>query len=87
MTISGQAIMTIVTHFNSKLNALLAQQEEYWRQRWKQLWLKSGASNSNYVHQAATSQSEEKNQVRQLKDENGEWKDWSSGPDSLPVLQ
>ncbi|XP_031101846.1 uncharacterized protein LOC116005747 [Ipomoea triloba] len=55
-----------------ELSTLLAQEELYWRQRSKQLWLKEGDQNTKYFHQFA-SQRRRSNQLRRLKRTSGQW--------------
>lgn len=53
---------------------LLAQQEDFWRQRAKQHWLKNADCNSKYYHVYASAR-KKKNSIVQLKDNSGCWKE------------
>ncbi|WCJ18876.1 RNA-directed DNA polymerase (reverse transcriptase)-related family protein [Euphorbia peplus] len=64
------------------LDTLLLQQEVYWKQRAKKLWLEGGDLNSKFFHAAATNR-RKKNSLERLKNDAGEWCSWSSGLDSL----
>lgn len=57
---------------------LLSQQEDFWKQRAKQHWLKSADNNTKYFHVYASAR-KKKNQIMQLKDESGNWCDWKHG--------
>lgn len=57
---------------------LLSQQEDFWKQRAKQHWLQAGDSNSKFFHAYASAR-RKKNQISQLKDEGGQWRNWSNG--------
>lgn len=60
------------------LTEIYAQQEVFWRQRSKQLWLNEGDQNSKYFH--ATIKNRRKvNQNTTLKDDNGHTVQWGSG--------
>ncbi|PON63356.1 Endonuclease/exonuclease/phosphatase [Parasponia andersonii] len=61
-------------NLEKKLEDLLNKEEVYWRQRSKVEWLKSGDQNTSYFHKKASNR-RKKNQIRRLKDSNGEWKE------------
>lgn len=60
------------------LTEIYAQQEVFWRQRSKQLWLGKGDQNSKYFH-AATKNRRKSNQINSLKNDNGITVSWDSG--------
>ncbi|XP_062114673.1 uncharacterized protein LOC133825790 [Humulus lupulus] len=62
----------------------LSQQEIFWRQRSKQLWLQAGDLNTKYFH-ASANKRRRRNQVVSLKDENGLLRDWDSGLEKVMV--
>ncbi|KAL6228156.1 hypothetical protein ACLB2K_002110 [Fragaria x ananassa] len=53
-----------------KRSQILAQQEKYWRQRSRAIWLKDGDRNLAYFHRKAFSK-KHRNTITGLKDENG----------------
>ncbi|XP_074346352.1 uncharacterized protein LOC141685128 [Apium graveolens] len=53
---------------------LLEKQEEYWKQRAKQFWLREGDQNTRFFHKYASTR-RKNNQVQRLKDENGVWRE------------
>ena len=53
---------------------LLEKKEIYWKQRAKQFWLKEGDQNTRFFHNFASGR-RKNNQVRRLKDKNGDWKE------------
>lgn len=55
-----------------ELKLFLAQEEIYWRQRSKQLWLKEGDLNTKYFHRAA-SHRKKSNYLQRLKNSVGDW--------------
>lgn len=61
---------------------VLAQQEDLWKQRAKQHWLRSGNCNTKYFHAYASSR-RKKNSINQLQDENGILRNWSNGLDDM----
>ncbi|XP_060960728.1 uncharacterized protein LOC133031275 [Cannabis sativa] len=63
---------------------ILAQQEIYWKQRSKQFWLHAGDKNSKYFHATASAR-KRSNEIVQLQDSAGNWKNWSSGLDHVIV--
>ena len=56
---------------------LLAQQEDYWKQRAKQFWPKGGDTNTKFFHNYALSR-KRKNFVNALKNEAGDWVSWDN---------
>ncbi|XP_062116553.1 uncharacterized protein LOC133830553 [Humulus lupulus] len=62
----------------------LAQQEIFWRQRSKQLWLQAGDLNTKYFH-ASANKRRRRNQVVALKDENGVLRNWDNGLGAIMV--
>lgn len=63
---------------NKKLNEVYTQQEVFWRQRSKQLWLREGDRNSKFFHQTGKSR-RKLNQIRTLQNNNGEDVGWDDG--------
>lgn len=61
-----------------KLNETYAQQEVFWRQRSKQLWLREGDQNSKYFH-SATKIRRRMNQIDFLYDDQNNKAKWGSG--------
>ncbi|PRQ38509.1 hypothetical protein RchiOBHm_Chr4g0414741 [Rosa chinensis] len=51
---------------------LLAQQERYWRQRSRAIWLKDGDRNSAFFHRRASNR-KSRNTIKGLTNENGVW--------------
>jgi len=60
----------------------LHHQNDYWRQRAKQLWLKEGDTNSSFFHNAVKRR-RQTNNIAGLKDENGTWIERGTGLDTL----
>lgn len=61
---------------------LLQQEESFWKQRAKQYWLQGGDCNSKFFH-AYASNRKKKNQITQLKDDCGQWRNWENGLGNL----
>lgn len=61
---------------------LLAQQEDFWKQRAKQHWLKTADCNSKYFHTYASAR-RKKNLVTRLKDNSGTWQEKNGGLEEL----
>ncbi|XP_031127667.1 uncharacterized protein LOC116029767 [Ipomoea triloba] len=69
------SVLADITCFHEvevELRTLLTQEEIYWRQRSKQLWLKEGDSNTKYFHRFA-SHRRKTNHLQRLKDSTGCW--------------
>ncbi|KAF2301217.1 hypothetical protein GH714_020887 [Hevea brasiliensis] len=66
----------------SKFLDLLRRKESYWRQRAKEFWLKEGDQNTKFFHRKATIR-QRKNRIDRLKDDNGNWCDWSTGLEAM----
>lgn len=63
---------------SKKLTEILTQQEIFWKQRSKQLWLKEGDQNSKNFH-ASTKVRKKSNQIKALTDERGRIVCWDNG--------
>lgn len=72
------ASVKLIKEEQKKLLEVYAQQEIFWHQRSKQLWLREGDQNSRYFH-ASMKNRRTFNQIRSLKNENGQEVQWSSG--------
>ncbi|XP_019149856.1 PREDICTED: uncharacterized protein LOC109146658 [Ipomoea nil] len=59
------------------LSRLLTQEELYWRQRSKQLWLKEGDSNTKFFHKFATAR-KRANRLARITNSSGEWLEGSA---------
>ncbi|XP_019177860.1 PREDICTED: uncharacterized protein LOC109173056 [Ipomoea nil] len=57
-----------------ELEILLQQEEIFWKQRSKQLWLKHGDANTSYFHKAASARCR-RNLLVRVKDPGGTWKE------------
>ncbi|XP_024178139.1 uncharacterized protein LOC112184080 [Rosa chinensis] len=57
---------------HAKYSHLLSQQEKYWRQRSRAVWLKDGDRNSAFFHCRASNR-KSRNSIRGLTDEQGQW--------------
>ncbi|XP_019186548.1 PREDICTED: uncharacterized protein LOC109181252 [Ipomoea nil] len=65
-----------------ELTVLSSQEELYWRQRAKQLWLKEGDSNTNYFHKSASAR-KRSNYLKRIKNADD---DWVEGPSMKAVI-
>ena len=61
-----------INRVRGEINALLLQDELFWRQRSRAIWLPAGDKNTKYFHQRAN-QRRRKNQITGFTDENGRW--------------
>lgn len=68
-----------------KLDGLLQQDYDYWKQRAKILWLSDGDRNTKYFHQKASNR-RKKNTIKGLFDSHGVWHDSENGIENV-VLQ
>ncbi|KAK6147269.1 hypothetical protein DH2020_018181 [Rehmannia glutinosa] len=59
-------------------NLLLAQREDFWKQRAKLFWLKGGDANTRYFHTVASTRKRH-NTITRLKNQAGTWITWDSG--------
>lgn len=71
---SAQCYREMTTEYSK----LLSHQEDFWKQRAKQHWLKVVDCNSKYFHTYASSR-KKNNHITQLRDDEGNWKNWSNG--------
>ncbi|KAL8133670.1 hypothetical protein AgCh_008927 [Apium graveolens] len=67
-----------------KLTEIYSEQEIFWRQRCKQLWLKEGDCNSKYFH-TATKTRRKMNKISTLLNEDGESVGWGTGLEETMV--
>lgn len=70
--------LNLLQEEKKKLTETYVQQEVFWRQRAKQLWLKEGDQNSRYFH-TATKNRRKSNQIERLLDNQGNIVEWGSG--------
>ncbi|XP_062104395.1 uncharacterized protein LOC133815592 [Humulus lupulus] len=63
---------------------ILHQQEIFWHQRSKHLWLKDGDQNTKYFHAVASTQRLQ-NMIHRLQEIGGSWVYWINGLDSVIV--
>lgn len=68
----------LIKENQKNLAEIYAQQETFWKQRSKQLWLKEGDKNSRFFHAAAKNR-RATNQIKNLKNSEGVTVDWSTG--------
>lgn len=69
---------------NKRLYLTLGQQKVFWRQRSKQLWLRSGDKNIKYFHASANTR-RRTNQIHKLKNSKGECKELNNGLEELII--
>lgn len=69
----------------NELSNSLLQEEDHWKQRAKQFWLREGDSNTRFFHLYASAR-KRNNQLERLKDNNGSWVSDPQGLNSI-VLQ
>ena len=61
-----------IRELKNSINPLLRQDELFWRQRSRSIWLPARDKNTKYFHQRA-SQRHRKNHIHGVEDQNGEW--------------
>ena len=62
----------LIQKVRDEIQSLLFQDELFWRQRSRSIWLSVGDKNTKYFHQRA-SQRQRKNQIHGFLDDNGQW--------------
>ena len=62
----------LIQKVRDEIQSLLFQDEIFWRQRLRSIWLSTGNKNTKYFHQRA-SQRWQKNQIHGFLDENDQW--------------
>lgn len=67
-----------------KLNRLLEQEEQFWRQRSNENWVKLGDRNTRYFHQKANMR-QRRNCLYELMDEDEVWQEDRSGMEEVVV--
>ncbi|CAA7019206.1 unnamed protein product [Microthlaspi erraticum] len=67
---SNASSETLIAQINQELKEAYKAEEEFWRQRSRQLWLNLGDKNSGYFH-AATRGRRARNNISVIEDENG----------------
>ncbi|KAL8108560.1 hypothetical protein AgCh_024870 [Apium graveolens] len=70
--------LKVVREEKKNLSEIYAQQEVFWRQRSKQLWLREGDQNCKFFH-LATKKRRKANQINFLHNASGEKVEWGSG--------
>ena len=61
-----------VTYLTLRLKEAYRDEEQYWYQKSRSLWMTSRDNNSKYIH-AQTKQRQARNRIIGLHDENGKW--------------
>lgn len=79
----GNLIATLQAK-QKKLSEVYAQQEIFWRQRSKQLWLREEDQNSKYFH-ASTKNKRTINQIRNRRNNNGHVVEWHNGLENVII--
>lgn len=77
-----EASMSQYKEESKNLTEILTQQEVFWKQRSKQLWLKEGDQNSKFFHQSARVR-RKSNQIRTLLNDEGVEIGWDDGLQEL----
>ncbi|KAK2661448.1 hypothetical protein Ddye_000022 [Dipteronia dyeriana] len=72
--VNGISSWKTVRKIESQLDRLLETEEDYWRQRSRQDWLKAGDYNSKFFHWKASSR-RARNKIVGVEDSNGAWCD------------
>ncbi|KAK4387778.1 putative mitochondrial protein [Sesamum angolense] len=62
----------------AELSKLILQEETFWKQRSKDLWLKEGDRNSSFFH-AKASRRHQTNSIRKLRNPDGSWTETAEG--------
>lgn len=70
--------VSVMKHEQKKLAEVYAQQEVFWKQRSKQMWLREGDNNSKFFH-ASVRKRRAANQISSLKNSEGDLVGWNSG--------
>lgn len=68
--------------FRPKLEGLLQQESDYWKQRAKVLWLTDGDRNTKFFHRKASNR-RAKNMIKGLFDSDGVWQDSDIGLENI----
>lgn len=74
----------IVKENQKNLAEVYAQQEIFWKQRAKQMWLKEGDQNTKFFH-AAVKNRRSVNQIKRLQNKDGMLVDWISGLEGVMI--
>lgn len=56
----------------NQIDNILADEEMFWKQRSRAVWLKEGDRNTKYFHAKALAR-RKKNKIHGIEDENGDW--------------
>ena len=70
----GVTNMEEIHDTKGELNRMLSAEEEMWKQRSRNCWLKSGDRNTSFFHEKA-SKRQQRNTITWLLDSNGNWQD------------
>ena len=72
MELENSCVSDLVYDSSAKINLFWSQEEMYWKQRARTMWLSHGDQNTQFFHQT-TLMNKRRNKILRLKDSNGTW--------------